>query len=103
MSEYFNLNEGLGQSLNQAKRRFPKLPFNFNKKLLVLILVAAIRIPLTALLSQQEQDTRQFASEKDEVKKDESVLQLSNALLTEGRGNKNIDSKGAVKTGAVSA
>lgn len=42
--------------------------FKFNKKLLFVILIGVIGIPLTVILSQQEQDTRQFASEKDQLK-----------------------------------
>lgn len=95
MSDYFNLNEGV----KEAKRRFPKfgsLHSKINRKILLIVLVAVIGIPITVLLSQQEQDTRQFASAPNE-----SVLELSNALITEGKMKKSIDERGAVKTETV--
>ncbi|GEM_PF-2727060 len=73
MSDYFNLNEGI----KEVKSKFPKfgsLRSKINKKILFVILIAAIGIPLTVILSQQEQDTRQFASEKDQTKQEEKPL-----------------------------
>lgn len=66
MSDYFNLNNGV----EEAKDRFPNLKrfkLRINKKLIPILLVLVIGIPVTVILSQQEQDTRQFAAENDSL------------------------------------
>lgn len=62
MSDYFNLNEGVEKARSKLPR-FGRFDFKLNKKLLF-ILAISIAIPATVLLAQQEQDNRQFASEK---------------------------------------
>ncbi len=77
MSDYFNLNDRVEENLGKAKNRFEKfkkISPRINKKLLIIVLIAAIGLPLTVILSQQQQETRQFASEKKETEEKEPPL-----------------------------
>lgn len=91
MSDYFNLNDGVEEAKSKLPK-FGKFNFKFNRKLLLLALVAVIGIPLTVILSQRQQELRKFASEghpenliinkntKPEYVKGEVIVKLVNNL-----------------------